>query len=226
MKAPLCVPWVHPQKPCWCRTKREHGWKGRISFSRISNSFFSKGLRDLLDCAHVHPEKSQWVLATWFSSQGPCKGLEKASDAWELFTEGKVLSLWTPRIPFHWRRGLWLWMNHTTGQCKLQVLKAEVREQRFTPAIEVFIMKWQQLRWNYLWSGSESSFKAEDTQPLHLLPAEQLWSTTLELLGWLSHLFALFSLNELISETTLLVLLSWGDRPGTDGCQDRKLFPL
>lgn len=37
----------------------------------------------------MHPEESQWVLATWFSSQGVHKALEKASGAWELFTEGK-----------------------------------------------------------------------------------------------------------------------------------------
>lgn len=151
MKAPLCVPWVHPQKPCRCRTNRERGWKGRIGtapfpFYRYQIPFFffffqrekerSERSIGLCPCA---PEESQWVLATWFSSQGPHKGLEKASDAWQLFTEGKVLSLWTPKTPFPWRRGVWLWMNHTSGHCKLQVLKAEVREQRCTPRAEVWI---------------------------------------------------------------------------------------
>lgn len=156
-------------------------------------------------------EENQWVLATWFSSLH--KSLEKASGAWELFTEGKVLSLWTPQTPFPWRRGFWQWMNHSSSHCKLQVPKAEVREQRCTPRIEVFIMNWQ-LRWNYLWRGSESSLRLK--APSHCT-SSQLSSNTLELLGCLSHLLAWFSLNELTSVAPLLVLLSWGDGPDTDG---------
>lgn len=65
-------------------------------FIDIKFPFFPpNSLRDLLDCA---PEESQWVLATQFSSQGLHK--EKASDAWELFTEGKVLSLGHPKPLF------------------------------------------------------------------------------------------------------------------------------
>lgn len=88
---------------------------------------------------------------------------------------GQSLVPWTPKTPFPWRRGLWLGMNHTSGHCKLQVLKAEVREQRCTPRIEVFIMI-SQLRWNHLWSGSGSSLRAEDT-------SWAVRSNTLELYG-------------------------------------------
>lgn len=48
-------------------------------------------------------EESQTVLAACLSSQGLQKDLWKLSDVWEFFTEGKVLSLWTPRRPFPYK---------------------------------------------------------------------------------------------------------------------------